>query len=127
MRSVPIWLLRFCSKLLLIFIECVRRNLQVFNALFIIQTSIECPAVLEDELFSGNRLLRCELCSLLLSNLLSVQFSGWQNDFYPYTIVPAVLYSDSWEIVFYRNSGVNYNFTVFGKDNRIQDLRLGGS
>ena len=44
-----------------------------------------------------------------------------------HTIVPAVLYSDSWEIVFYRNSGVNYNFTVFWKDNRVQDLRLGGS
>ena len=36
-------------------------------------------------------------------------------------------HSDSWEIVFYRNSGVNYNFTVFWKDNRVQDLRLGGS
>ena len=54
-------------------------------------------------------------------------YGSWQNDFYPYTIVPAVLYSDSWEIVFYRNSGVNYNFTVFWKDNRVQDLRLGGS
>lgn len=42
-------------------------------------------------------------------------YGSWQDDFYPYTIVPAVLYSDSWEIVFYRNSGVNYNFTVFGK------------
>ena len=54
-------------------------------------------------------------------------YGSWQDDFYPYTIVPAVLYSDSWEIVFYRNSGVNYNFTVFWKDNRVQDLRLGGS
>ena len=27
-------------------------------------------------------------------------YGSWQDDFYPYTIVPAVLYSDSWEIVF---------------------------
>ena len=27
-------------------------------------------------------------------------YGSWQNEFYPYTIVPAVLYSDSWEIVF---------------------------
>lgn len=53
-------------------------------------------------------------------------YGSWQDDFYPYTIVPAVLYSDSWEIVFYRNSGVNYNFTVFWKENKIQDLHLGG-
>ena len=75
MRSVPIWLLRFCSKFFLIFIECIRRNLQIPDALFIIQTSVKCPTVLEDEFFSGNRFLRCELCTLLLTYLLSVQFS----------------------------------------------------
>lgn len=53
-------------------------------------------------------------------------YGSWQDEFCPYTIVPAVLYSDSWEIVFYRNSGVNYNFTVFWKENKIQDLHLGG-
>ena len=52
-------------------------------------------------------------------------YGSWQDEFYPYTIVPAVLYSDSWEIVFYRNSGVNYNFTVFWKENKIQDLHPG--
>lgn len=52
-------------------------------------------------------------------------YASWQDEFYPYTIVPAVLYSGSWEIVFYRNSGVNYNFTVFWKDNTVQDLHFG--
>lgn len=47
-------------------------------------------------------------------------YGSWQDEFYPYTIVPAVLYSDSWEIVFYRNSGVNYNFTVFGKKTKYK-------
>ena len=61
-----------------------------------------------------------------MAEQLDSMLSSWQDEFYPYTIVPAVLYSDSWEIVFYRNSGVNYNFTVFWKENKIQDLHLGG-
>lgn len=70
-----------------------------------------------------------------LDNLLSCKseqkhkekiYASWQDNFYPYTIVPAVLYSESWEIVFYKNSGINYHFTVFWKDNTLQDLLLGG-
>lgn len=52
-------------------------------------------------------------------------YASWQDKFLPYTIVPAVRHTDSWEIVFYKNSGINYNFSVFWKDNTIQDVSLG--
>lgn len=69
-----------------------------------------------------------------LDNMMSVRirkthkekiYASWQDKFYPDAIT--VPYSgDGWEIIFYRKSGVNYNFTVVWKNNNVQKLLLGG-